>query len=559
MSGGVRELAGAAFLLAGLAVASAAGAAEPALEVRLEPRRFGIEDAARLEIRISEPAGTPTVDLGKLVNLEVASGPSTGTEFSWVNGVATRATSFTYIVQGVEAGPASVGPVVVRMGEVELRSEAVEAEVVPGSVTPDRGAGRARPPSLDPFGDIFGRRPPVRAARVELRQLVDRRAAVLGQPVTAVVVLDTTSSGVDGFEWVSPPAYPGWWTQRVEPPQRVASEVVEVDGVRYNRFEVARHVLVPLKTGELVVPEVTARIGLRTGGLFSPQQVVERATAEVRVAVAPRPRPPEGFSGAVGDLRYSAELEPELIRYGESAVLTIQLEGTGNLPLVEAPSVWPACDGCETYPPEEESQVTVDEAGIHGRRVWRTTLVPRSSGPVELAPVVLSIFDPVAGHYRSQSIGPLHLEVEAPAETPTPLAVAVSRDAPAAAGPADPSPPAGGRGAPALPQWLWVVGGLAVGAVIGGLATLALARRRRSLLPARRPGQSPADRARELQVALEGWWLGVRGTGKAEALEGRMQELRRQLEAVRFAPGRADHSETVTDLEERLRSLMRLA
>lgn len=38
-----------------------------------------------------------------------------------------------------------------------------------------------------------------------------------------------------------------------------------------------------------------------------------------------------------------------------------------------------------------------------------------------------------------------------------------------------------------------------------------------------------------------------------------MRGLRRDLEAVRFAPGRADHSETVAELEERLRSLMRLA
>jgi hypothetical protein len=36
-----------------------------------------------------------------------------------------------------------------------------------------------------------------------------------------------------------------------------------------------------------------------------------------------------------------------------------------------------------------------------------------------------------------------------------------------------------------------------------------------------------------------------------------MEQLRRDLEAVRFAPGRADHSQTIADLEERLRSLIR--
>jgi hypothetical protein len=362
VSGGpVARWVGRTAIAAAVAAAVAASAAEPGLEVSLEPRRFGIEDGARLEIRILEPSGSPVVDLGAMVNLEVASGPSTGTEFSWVRGTATRATSFTYVVQGIEVGPASVGPVVVTMDDVVLRSEVVAAEVVPGSVAPGRTRSGRQPAQLDPFGEFFGRRQPTRAAVVELRQIVDRRQVVLGEPVTVVVVLDTTSGGVDGFEWVVPPTYPGWWTQRVDPPQRISSEVVEVDGVRFNRFEVARHVLVPLKAGELVLPEVAARIGLRTNSLFSPQQVLERKTGETRVAVAPRPRAPEGFSGAVGDLQYSASLDPTTIAFGDSAVLTIELSGNGNLPLVEAPAIWPSCEECESYPPEEESQVTVDE------------------------------------------------------------------------------------------------------------------------------------------------------------------------------------------------------
>ncbi|MBD3871875.1 MAG: hypothetical protein IFK91_02980, partial [Acidobacteria bacterium] len=68
-------------------------AAEPSLEVQLDPRVFGVEDAARLVVRILEPAGTPVVNLGELDNLEVVSGPSTSSEFSWVNGAATRAVS----------------------------------------------------------------------------------------------------------------------------------------------------------------------------------------------------------------------------------------------------------------------------------------------------------------------------------------------------------------------------------------------------------------------------------------------------------------------------------
>ena len=333
--------------------------------------------------------------------------------------------------------------------------------------------------------------------------------------------------------------------------------MVEVEGVRYNRFVVARHVLVPLKIGPLEVPAVEARIGFRTASLFSPQQVVERATEAVSVDVSPRSRPPEGYSGAVGDLRYRASLEPESIDFGESAVLTIELRGNGNLPLVEAPAVWPTCSDCESYPPEEESDVTVDESGIHGNRFWRTTLVPRSWGEIELEPVMLAVYDPAAGHYRKQTLGPLRLVVGPPPATPTPEVIEEERVA--AEEGADTSVPSPAGVKPGVPTWVFVVGALILGLALGGVAPWLAARRRKGALPPRRPDQSPADRARELQVALERWWMDARTRARGRALEADMQQLRRELEAIRFAPGRADHTETVLDLEERLRGLMRRA
>lgn len=549
----------AGWVVASLAATAAVvvSAAEPSLEVTLEPRRFGLEDAARLEVRVLEPSGTPGVDLGALTNLEVVGGPSTGTEFSWINGAATRATTFTYVVQGLEVGAAAIGPVTVRFEGLELRSERIAAEVVPGSVVPQQPSGRRSVFPVDPFGDFVQRRQPTRSARVELRQVVDRDRIVLGQPVLARVVLDTTAGGVDGFEWVDAPSYPGWWAQRIEPPERISGEVVEVDGVRYNRFVVARHVLVPLKTGSLAIPAVGARIGFRSASLFGPQQVVERTSREQVVEVSSQPRAPQGYSGAVGDLRYKATLQPERIAFGESTVLSIELGGNGNLPLVEAPALWPHCEECESYPPEEESSITVDGQGIHGKRIWRTTMVPRSPGELELAAVELAVFDPGTGSFRKQVLGPMKLVVDAPPATPTPVAVAETESV-EASGPQPAERSAVGEEA-GWPQWLWIVGALVVGLLGGGLVSVLVVRRRRVALPPRRNGESPAERARQVQVALERWWLDARMKTRGKVLEEEMQALRRELEAVRFAPGRADHSETVAGLEERVRGLMRRA
>jgi hypothetical protein len=537
-----------------LLTAAVGGAAEPSIEVRLTPR-FGVEDRANLEVRIVEPpSGVSQPELGQLTNLQVVGGPSRGTEFSFINGVATSAVTFSYLVRAEAPGPASVGPVTVTADDVVLRADPVVAEVLPGSVAPPRSRRRTSPFFTDPFEDLFPRRRSP-AATVVLRHLIPSRRIVVGEPVMATVVLDTNGR-IDEFNWITAPSYPGWWAQRVEPPEQITPEVVEVEGVRFNRFVIARHALIPLKAGVLTIPEVRARLGVGARSLIDPGDVMERATDEIELPVEDRPPTPADYAGAVGQLRYKVRLEPAEIEFGGSTVLSVELRGSGNLPLVEAPPVWPACEGCEAYPPEEESRVGVDERGIHGSRSWNVTVVPREWGELVFEPVELAVFDPGSRSYRRDTLGPLTLQVSPPPPTPTPIARAET--APAEAEPvARQEHHAPGDREP--PQWLWVLGALIAGVTAGGVIVWLVVRRRVTVIPPRTPGQTPAERARELQVALERWWLDARSRRPKPGVEEEMQRIRRELESVRFAPGRADHSETIVDLEERFRRLLRRA
>ena len=107
----------------------AAFAAEPTLDVQLSPERIGVEDAARLTIKITEPpSGLEQPELGQLTNLRVVAGPSRGSEFSFINGVATSAVTFSYVLRAEEVGTASIGPITVRAGDIELRAELIATE-----------------------------------------------------------------------------------------------------------------------------------------------------------------------------------------------------------------------------------------------------------------------------------------------------------------------------------------------------------------------------------------------------------------------------------------------
>ncbi|MCK5805934.1 MAG: BatD family protein, partial [Lentisphaeria bacterium] len=246
--------------------------------------------------------------------------------------------------------------------------------------------------------------------------------------------------------------------------------------------------------------------------------------------------------------------------FGASAVVTITLKGKGNLPLVQAPSLWLACGDCESYPPEEESAVTIDRSGIHGSRSWSMTLLPRTSGELILEPVTLAVFNPASDDYESHRLGPLTLMVEAPIPTPTPVrhvpatGVADGHDDGVGNQPEFDS----GRGEPSdVPIWVIVGSALLIGVLGGGLQAWLVTRRRGGVIPARKAGQRPSERARDLQLAMEQWWVGLSDDQKFGAREAEMKAVRKALEAIRFAPGRADHSETARDLEKRLRALVR--
>lgn len=549
-----------ACLLAGVTILAAE---EPSLRVGLEPQRLGVEDLTRLTVQIVEPGDDrPVPDLGQLVNFEVVQGPSTETQFSWVNGKSTSALSLSWILRPLGVGSAVIGPITVRLGARELAGGAVTAEIVPGSVHQQQRARRPGPfGGIDPLGEFFGgSRRPARQAKVEMRHILSRSTVVDGRPLVAAIVLDTTGGGVDGFEWVDVPEYPGWWVQRLENPERVESEVVEVNGESFNRFVLARFILIPLKPGTFRIPAAKARIGFRGQSVFSPRTVVERSTQTVDVAVSPRPEAPPGFSGAVGDLRYSAQITPAAIPFGASAVVTINLEGKGNLPLVQAPTLWPSCADCESYPPEENSSVTIDRSGVRGSRSWSMTFLPRNAGELVLDSVELAVFNPASGEYQSHRVGPLTLVVEAPTPTPTPVGHVPIAESPErrSTGWEDQPEIEAGRGEMTdVPIWIVIGSALMVGILGGGLLAWLVTRRRGGVIPSRRGGQTPAERARDLQLAMEQWWIGLPEDQKFGAREAEMRAIRKALEAVRFAPGRADHSETARDLEKRLRALVR--
>lgn len=183
------------------------------------------------------------------------------------------------------------------------------------------------------------------------------------------------------------------------------------DGVPYEAF-VFQRALFPVAAGTLPIAAPSLTYAMPQNSSFFSREVRESVRAE-SLTIVVRDLPVEGrpaaFDGAVGRLRVSARLDAAGLRVGVPAVLTVRVEGTGNLRLAPRPRLevpW----GAVVPGPE---RVTMDTAGplVRGSKEFDWILTPSSAGRDSLPALVYPYFDPQRGAYAEARTVPVVVEV----------------------------------------------------------------------------------------------------------------------------------------------------
>ncbi len=424
-------------LLAGFGVAPARAGVR--VDVSLEPDAILAGETAVLAVTVT---GASNVDQGP----DIPDAPgltfrSAGrsTSISIVNGRMTRSIAWNYVVLGDKPGRYTIGPAeIVEKGNV-YRSETAILTVADASVSgpgagssgggvrarssgagspsappPGRaGSGAVVPPpdDLDPAaGDVFA------------RSSVDRDRVLLGEQVTLrfqvwvpldMPVLDSQVANL--------PASEGFWREDL-PPQRTSTANVRGRPYQVTEFAFA---LFPTRTGRLDIGEgaVDLVIQDRRGGRRSidpfgffanyAQRRVRIGSKPLVVRVDPLPEPrPEDFTGGVGSFRLRGSLERAETGQNEPLTLVLTVDGTGNVSTVGDPRL-PETPGVRTYASGSEVQSGRDGDQLRGAKTFRVVLVPESTGPKEVPPVRLSVFDPKERRFVRLETPPLPYTVVA--------------------------------------------------------------------------------------------------------------------------------------------------
>ncbi len=425
----------------------------------------------------------------------------------------------------------------------------------------------------------------------------------LNEPFTVDFVLYIgEQSGASSLQGLEVPELEGFRKERLEG-KNAELGGTNIRGKRYSRFLLSSYVLVPMEAGEKVVDAAQATVLVSVSNMqqFSGgfsisirggSQALEVFAPPLKLDIRETPKPlPDHFDTAnIGHFTIDKLSPPKAQPAGSWMVLKYDLVGRGNLLSVDVP-VLTKSPGIEARRPHlDNSDVTIDEQGIHGRLAVQLPFRITRPGKAHLPPLEFTFFDPDKQDYETISVPLPEVVVEAPKEVEGEAVVPAASDLAPLATEQDFGVP---DKSDAWAQGSWVA--WAIASILGVYVLLLLLRGIRALAdrdPVRRRRKAALASARQelvashkylaagqtdafyaaLTRALAGYLEGRFGLSAAsttfdaleEGLTGQgvstelARQVRQELENAdfgRFAPTQLQEQDTRTSLE-RTRTLM---
>lgn len=322
--------------------------------------------------------------------VQVLGGPNTSVS-TYMDPSGTRFNvTYSYILEAKSAGTLTLGPAFITIEGETYQTQPQEVKVVKNK------ASTASPDTRRKKDEVI------------LRALVSKRQIYVGEPIHARYRL-YFRTGIGQPRVEEEPQLDGFYKKDIEK-SRIETTKETYQGRSYNAGNIREMVLIPQKSGTLQPGQVRVKIPVRekTGrydffGRPETQTKTRKLTAQVpslEVKPLPRQGKPSQFSGAVGDYSFEVDISRKELSTDESLTITLEIEGQGNIELVNLPEVkFP--EAFESFEPERKSFQEVGSYGMRGRKKAEYLLVPRYPGTYKLGPFSFSYFDPQAGKYRN--------------------------------------------------------------------------------------------------------------------------------------------------------------
>ena len=359
------------------------------------------------------------VELPPIADLIVA-GTGTSTSISYINGSLSKETSYNFVLEPQKEGTFSVPALKLKIDDQWVETQAITIKVRNGggggSAAQQAPAGRQNPAAGRP-GSASDDEPVQEGAgpNVFIEREFSKTSPYEGEPivVTTKIFHRVELANVEAMN--EKPA----GVRIIEIKQGNTTELR--NGMSYQVLLV-KQAMIPTRSGKVKIPGFRVRAALvlpperrqgRRGGSFddffddffnrSQNRVVRRVLAskdaELDVKAVPTQGKPANFKGLVGTFRIDSEISPAELKAGETATLTLTIDGVGALDTIGNLEL-PLGSKIRAYADKPQGEEHGSEKwGLESKRIFRFALVPIQKGDFALGQFKLPYFDPRSGKF----------------------------------------------------------------------------------------------------------------------------------------------------------------
>lgn len=350
-----------------------------------------------------------------LKDFRVLSGPNQSNSMQIINGAVSASLTLSYILMPNTTGSYTIASASIQFEDKTYTSDPIKITVVKGDSKPkdDNKSGISNQEIAE---NLF------------IRASIDKNKAYLGEQITVLYKLYTRLNIASQMSVDKLPQYQGFWAEELEAARNISFTNEVIDGKQYKVGVLKKAALFANQIGKLEVTPLELTIPIQVqkkknpnnmwddffGDPFGRAELIEYQaksnTLKVDILPLPENGKPGSFKGAVGKYDFSVSLDKVKIKTNEPISLKFNINGTGNIKLIELPP-FEVPNGFEKYDPKTDDQI--NRIGkISGTKQAEFLLIPRIAGYREISPIEFSYFDPERKSYQTIKSKSFKIEIE---------------------------------------------------------------------------------------------------------------------------------------------------
>lgn len=406
-----------------------------------DKQSIGVTDILQVQFIAENASEINSFEAPAFTDFNVLQGPIETSGMSLVNGEISRYLAMTYILRPTRKGRLVIqGASAIingkRVQSNQLRIEVGDAQ--PQAINPypiDPGISAYRRQIQEDYILQPGESPEEKIKKGLLVVLdLDKTTAYVGEPVVATYKLLTRLRSDSRVS--KRPSMNGFSVYDMIEADGAGPTVEERDGREFQAHIIRKTQLFPLQEGKFELEPVELENSvrfLRTDQSAGPtnrsslQRLMDDLMGDAsgsweehRITVASPPRTitilplpdgaPSSFTGGVGEFKIRGTPSTQKIAAGDNLTYVLEIEGSGNLPLINAPD-WPLPDSVTKFDPQITETINKTVSPMEGKKIITYTITSSKTGSYILPGIEFSFFDPATKSYKTLKTDSISLTV----------------------------------------------------------------------------------------------------------------------------------------------------